>query len=90
MHMETVVRNVRDLDQTDRSALERVVGHELGDGQQVVIQVVPVSGEYSEAEETAAAGVLDRILPSNEELRAFAACHRPPDEWFDYDEQRPF
>ncbi|HEV7223522.1 MAG TPA: hypothetical protein VGN42_12525 [Pirellulales bacterium] len=38
--METIVRNVRDLDQTDRSALERVVGRQLGESQQVVIQVM--------------------------------------------------
>lgn len=37
--METVVRNVGDLNQSDRSALERVVGHSLGTSQQLVIQV---------------------------------------------------
>ena len=41
--METVVRNVRDLPQNDRSALERVVGHQLRDSQQLVIQVMSVS-----------------------------------------------
>jgi len=85
--METVVRNVRDLDQIDRSALERVVGHQLGEGQQLVIQVVPVSPKTDDEE---AARVLDRILPSNQELRAFAAQHRPPDEWFDHNEKRHF
>ncbi len=88
--METVFRNVRDLDPIDRSALERVVGHHLAEGQQLVIQVMPVSPEQQETEEEAAARVLDRILPSNEELRAFAARHRPPDEWFEHDEERPF
>ena len=43
--METVVRNVRDLDQTDRSALERVVGHQLRESQQLVIQVMSVTVE---------------------------------------------
>ncbi|OWK43974.1 hypothetical protein [Fimbriiglobus ruber] len=38
--METVIRNVGDLDTKDRSALERVVGHHLQDGQKVVIQLV--------------------------------------------------
>jgi hypothetical protein len=38
--METLVRNVRDLDQPDRFALERVVGHPLGESQRLVIQVV--------------------------------------------------
>ncbi len=37
--METVVRNVGDLNQSDRSALERVVGHSLSTSQRVVIQV---------------------------------------------------
>jgi hypothetical protein len=45
--METIVRNVRDLDQTDRSALERVVGHQLRESQQLVIQVSAVAGEPS-------------------------------------------
>ena len=49
--METVVRHIRDLDQTDRSALERVVGHALGESQELVIQVTgdpkyqPANGE---------------------------------------------
>jgi hypothetical protein len=38
--VETVVRNIRDLDQADRSALERVVGHVLHETQQVVLNVV--------------------------------------------------
>ena len=38
--METVVRTVGDLDKTDRSALERVVGHALGESQRLVIQVM--------------------------------------------------
>jgi hypothetical protein len=40
MTNETVVRNVGDLDRTDRSALERVVGHALGESQRLVIQVM--------------------------------------------------
>lgn len=43
--METAIRNVRDLDQTDRSALERVVGHQLRESQQLVIQVMDVAME---------------------------------------------
>jgi len=38
--METVVKNVRDLDQTDRSALERFVGYQLRETQQVIGNVV--------------------------------------------------
>ena len=37
--METVSRHVGDLDQNDRSALERVIGHSLSEMQQVIIQV---------------------------------------------------
>lgn len=37
--METVFRHVGELDQSDRSALERVVGHSLSEAQQVIIQV---------------------------------------------------
>ncbi len=39
--METVVHNVRDLEQSDRSALERLVGHQLRESQKLVIQVMP-------------------------------------------------
>src|SRR5438874_269671 len=38
--METIVRTVGDLDQSVRSALEQVVGHALGEGQRLVIQVL--------------------------------------------------
>jgi hypothetical protein len=38
--METVIRNVGDLDAHDRTTLERIVGHELRESQQLVIQVV--------------------------------------------------
>jgi hypothetical protein len=38
--METVVKNVRDLDQADRSALERFVGYQLRETQQVIVNVV--------------------------------------------------
>jgi hypothetical protein len=53
--METVLRHVRDLDQQDRSALERVVGHSLGESQQLVIQMTggspnqPTNGEPVQA-----------------------------------------
>ncbi len=33
---------------------------------------------------------LQRSLPSNEELRRIAANHRPPAEWYERDEERPF
>ena len=38
--METVVRNVRDLQGNERSAAEGLVGHSLRENQKLVIQVV--------------------------------------------------
>jgi hypothetical protein len=38
--METVTRNVRDIPLNDRSALERVVGHQLQETQQVIVKVI--------------------------------------------------
>ena len=38
--MESFIHNVRDLNGNDRSAVERLVGHTLGENQQLVIQVV--------------------------------------------------
>jgi peroxiredoxin len=38
--METVTRNVSDLPPLDHSSFERVLGHELSDSQQLVIQIV--------------------------------------------------
>jgi hypothetical protein len=40
--METVTRNVRDLDQSERSVLERVVGHQLRETQQIIVNVVNI------------------------------------------------
>lgn len=41
-HMETVVHNVRDLEATDRSAVERLVGHSVQQNQRLVIQVTDI------------------------------------------------
>ncbi len=38
--MDNVVRNVKDIDSSDRQALEHVLGLPLDDNQQVVIRVV--------------------------------------------------
>ena len=40
--MECIVRNVRDIDAEDRSALEHVVGQALRDNQRLIIQVTEV------------------------------------------------
>lgn len=40
--METIIRQVRDLETTERSAIEQLVGHALRENQQLVIQVLNV------------------------------------------------
>lgn len=54
--METVVRKVRDIDGSQRSALEKLVGHRLRENQQLVIQVLNV--DLAENEPAPAAGTL--------------------------------
>lgn len=56
--METVLRQVRDLNQDDRSALERVVGHSLGESQQLIIQVTGDAQSPTTNGQTSAAGQL--------------------------------
>ena len=41
--METIIRHVRDMDTSERSALEQLVGHSLRENQQLVIQVMTLS-----------------------------------------------
>jgi hypothetical protein len=43
--MESIIRNVRDIDSRDRQAIERVLGQQLKDNQKIIIQVVTVSDE---------------------------------------------
>jgi hypothetical protein len=38
--MESIIRNVTEIDQADRQALEHVIGQDLRDHQQLVIRVV--------------------------------------------------
>jgi hypothetical protein len=40
MDMETVIRNVGEIDALDRVALEHVLGHALRENQQLVIRIV--------------------------------------------------
>ena len=54
--MSTIVRNVRDIEASDRVALEHVVGAELREDQQVIIQVVETVSPNGEA--PAAEGLL--------------------------------
>ncbi|HQU43028.1 MAG: hypothetical protein B7Z73_19300 [Planctomycetia bacterium 21-64-5] len=57
--METVVRNIRDLDQADRSALERLVGHELRETQQVIVNVVDLNADANAPESSSSFGIAD-------------------------------
>ena len=47
--METVVHNIRDLGDNERSAAEQLVGHALRDDHQIIIQVVAGNGFPAEA-----------------------------------------
>lgn len=40
MHMESVIRDVRDIGRGDRRAIENIVGQPLEDNQRVVIQII--------------------------------------------------
>lgn len=57
--MDTIIRNVQDIDTADRSALEHLLGCELRDRQQLVIQLVsldvtvPVEAEQASTSVTA-------------------------------------
>lgn len=61
--MEDVVRNVRDISVEDRRSLEHVVGSQLQDNQQIIIQVMTLNNEPaatpSESTGAAAAGLPD-------------------------------
>ena len=45
--METIIRNICDLGEADRSALERVIGHELRETQRVILNIVDVETRKS-------------------------------------------
>jgi hypothetical protein len=49
--MESIVRHVRDIDPTERRALEHVIGQQLREDQQVIIQVVTLSNAPEGASE---------------------------------------
>lgn len=48
-HMETVVRDVDAMDNGERTAAERLVGHSLRDRQQLVIQVIDLADGLNES-----------------------------------------
>jgi hypothetical protein len=45
--MDTVIRNVGEIDAHDRLALEHVLGQTLGENQQLVIRIVDVQGSMA-------------------------------------------
>lgn len=45
--METIIRNVRDLKVSERSAAEQIVGHELDENQQLVIVIKHSNGSVT-------------------------------------------
>lgn len=49
--MESVIRNVRDIDSRERQALEHVLGQQLKENQKIIIQVVTLQNEPIENEE---------------------------------------
>lgn len=49
--MESVIRNVRDIDTGERRALEHVLGQQLQENQQVIIQVVTLGIEPEKHED---------------------------------------
>ena len=50
--MESITRNVRDIDTRERQALEQVLGHQLKENQQIIIQVVTVAAGPVESQDT--------------------------------------
>jgi len=54
--MESIVRNIREIDVADRQALEHVIGQRLGDDQQLIIQVTTVSEQAAAVGAPPAAG----------------------------------
>ena len=61
-NMESIIRNVRDIETDERRALEHVIGKQLKENQQIIIQVVTLGSDT--AEEEAAAPSPSDELPS--------------------------
>ena len=45
--MESIIRNVRDIESSERRVLEHVVGRQLQENQQVIIQIVTLGNELA-------------------------------------------
>lgn len=81
--MKSIVRNVRDIDASDREALEHVVGEPLGANQQLVISVLSLV----DPQDIEAAERLRLKSPSSALLRQWAGqspvpeLADTPDDW---------
>jgi len=47
--METITRNIRDISQPDKLALEHVIGQQLAENQQIIIQICSLDLNSSSA-----------------------------------------
>jgi len=61
--MDNIIRNVTDIDLADRQALEHVVGRQLQENQQVVINIRSVDAPNSTAGASQTDGVSTTSLP---------------------------
>ena len=53
--MDTITRDVRDLPKSERSALERLIGHELRETERVIVQIINVVSETTNEKQSAKA-----------------------------------
>ncbi len=56
--METVTHNVSDLNANERTAVEQLVGHGLRENQQIILQVITLTGENETEQKTKPNGQL--------------------------------
>jgi hypothetical protein len=47
--MESIIRNVRDIDTSERQVLEHVLGQKLGENQQLIFQIVTIGKAPTQA-----------------------------------------
>ncbi len=51
--MEAIIRQVRDIEQSERQVLEHVLGRQLKENQQIIIQVVNSASDKSQSPKSA-------------------------------------
>ncbi len=59
--MEAIIRKVRDIEEHERHVLEHVVGRQLHENQQVVIQIETLDAEPSQSAETTGEPDVDEL-----------------------------